>query len=386
MGINGLMDFLHKKHPDVFESVHISSFAFKKVSFDISSIIYKYIITSGREMNKWVNSLLGFMFLFRRYSVHIAPVFDGKAPAEKAEERRDRLTQRDKSDEKTFNLSLALARYKHTGEKWPCLVQTMKQIAIKRHNEEKNQKPKRLLRPSKKEEEKEETFSVDDDIAIEVEAIEEVITNRERTHVGIEEGDVKLLKEVLTHFKIPYIQAPGEAESLASFLATSGQADAVFSIDSDCVAHKVPVFINNIDVATGTCQVIRYEKLLEELEFTPEQVTLFCILCGCDYNKHTKVKGIGPAAAYRFIKKWGTFEEIKKNEKILQVEDDGVRYERCAELFSPKYPDFTKVDMVWDLDLDFETLEEFLKNNKITHNMDKIRNLWKPPSIKFEDE
>jgi len=377
------MEFLHKNYPNAFESVHISQFAFKKISFDISSIIYKYIITSGRDMNRWVHSLLGFMFLFRRYNVHIAPVFDGKAPAEKEEERKDRGSQRDKADEKTFTLSLALARYKHCGEKWPVLTETMKQLAIKKHNEESKLRPKRLLRPSKKETEE---FIAGDDIEIDIEAVEGLISNRERGHVGIEPGDIKLLKEVLEHFKIPYIQAPGEAESLASFLATSKQADAVFSVDSDCVAHKVPLFINDIDVSTGMCRVIRYEKLCEEMELTPEQITLFCILCGCDYNKHTKVKGIGPVNAYKYIKKWGTFEDIKKNEKILQVEDDGVRYSSCVQLFNPSYPEFTNVDMVWDLDIDFSSLDSFLRKNKISIDIDRIKHLWKPVSIEFEDE
>lgn len=376
MGVTGLNNYL-KKYPAVVTQCHLSHFAFKRIAFDISSYIYRYMATYGKVDNKWINAFIYLMCVFRENAVHMIPIFDGKPPPEKMEESADRSVQRGKITDKSSKLSDAIAEYKESGNVDEILVYTMKHLEMK--NRKTSPVSKSLLRPDKNDAE------VSDDIKIDIAALEDYLDSRERSQFSIDNDDIELLQQMFTLMKIPYINAPEEAESLANYLVKSGQADITFSLDSDCVAYQVPIIIKDIDTRTGICQVIRMDTLCEELDMTPDQVTLMCIIMSCDYNRHTKkVKGVGPVNAAKMVKKWGTYEEIKNNEKAFQIEDDGLRYYRCAELFNPDYPQFAGVSMVWDIDIDFEELEKFLRTHKLNSDMNKIKRLWTPPEIVFE--
>jgi 5'-3' exonuclease len=380
MGVDGLPKWLRKNFPNVFKSVHISHFAFKKIPFDISSYIHKYIARYGKDDNKWLNAFIFLILLFRENAVSFIPIFDGKAPPEKTEEKEDRRNQKNNGNEKVFNLRLDFTRYKETGEISNILEKTMKTLAIKKYNEENKIRSCRLL-PSNKStniDPKEESFvyEIDDD------TIEEYIANRESNIFDITPEDINILKELLTTFKIPFLQAEDEAEALANYLVIEKLAYATFSLDSDCIAYKTPIVITDIDTSTGICSVIYFDQLCEELELEPDQVTLLCILSGVDYNRWTKLKGIGPVTAYKMIKKHNTFEDIKKNEKLFKNNLDGLRYNRCLELFSLKYPEIKSLEY-WDLNISIESIELFTNKYGLKVNKDKINKLWSPPKLIF---
>ena len=96
MGIDGLNKFLKTKFPNIYTKHHISHFAYKKISWDVSSYIYKYMSACGKENNAWLRNFACNILLFRKYQLHIVPIFDGKAPKEKAEEHKDRKLQKNK--------------------------------------------------------------------------------------------------------------------------------------------------------------------------------------------------------------------------------------------------------------------------------------------------
>jgi len=384
MGIDSLNKFLRDKYPDVYKEVHLSAFAFKKVPFDISSFIYKFISSYGKEQNKWLNAFIKMILLCRQNAVNLIPIFDGKAPPEKDEERFDRGEQKDKGDVKCFQLRLDLSRYKNNKTTTPELIQLMRTLLIKKHNEDIQYKMKRLLRPPK--ETKEEEFKIGDDIEIDVDMINTYLEGREKNIFNITSEDLTLLKTLLNKFKIPYFEAPDEAEALANYLVKTGLADATFSLDSDCIAYQVPVLINELDVYTGICRVVYFDDLCEQLELTPDEVRLLCISLGCDYSRHTKtIKGVGPVTAHKMIKKWKTYEGLKKNEKKFQVEDDGLRHDKCVELFSLKYPAITSVP-IWDLRIDIEEITDWLTANHLYCDKAKLKQYWKPPPIVFADD
>lgn len=96
-----------------------------------------------------------------------------------------------------------------------------------------------------------------------------------------------------------------------------------------------------------------------------------CILCGCDYA--SKIEGIGPVKAYKFIKDLKNIENIldfckSENEKegkvkfILPKEDDFC-YEEARELFrNPLVTD--DYELKWEKNIDEEALKKFLVNEK----------------------
>jgi Holliday junction resolvase YEN1 len=126
--------------------------------------------------------------------------------------------------------------------------------------------------------------------------------------------ELRLLKQMLTCFGIPYQEAPGEAEAECSRLQILGIVDAVWSQDSDCLMFGCTLWIHDDRVAkvagnndrskdntkknSKTVRVIRAADMRERLGLTPEALVLFAMLSGGDYDP-TGLRGCGVATALR---------------------------------------------------------------------------------------
>lgn len=391
MGLDGVSDFLKKKHPSVFCDMHISHFAHKKICFDVSSYIYKYICAYGKERNKWLQGFSVLIQMFRRHGLNMVPVLDGKPADLKLLEQVNRGAQRVKGDETVFNLRLDLSRYKNSGDKSDSLINCMKRLHIKKHNEAVQTQTVRLLKPSKLPASaagtvEELSLEINDDIEIIPEEIETYLDGREKNIFSVTKEDTALLKSMFDVFKIPYIQADDEAEATCNALVKEGLADVTFSLDSDCIAYQVPLIIKDLNISTGICKVINFSKICDELELTPDEVTMFCIICRCDYNRHTvTLKGVGPVEALKLVRKYKTWDALITGDPRFQKHGDEYHYEKCVELFSLAYPDIKHVP-VWDLRIDLDDIEAFMRANNLACDRAKIRSLWAPPKIIFADE
>ena len=140
-----------------------------------------------------------------------------------------------------------------------------------------------------------------------------------RADLSLDEKKIKESKELLEAMGIAVVQAPGEGEAQASFLAKEKKVYAVASQDYDCLMFKAPLLIQNLSLArrrktiSGFIevfpQVIELEKVLGELEINQEQLICLGILCGTDYNPGG-VKGLGPKKSLKLIKEFKTKEKI----------------------------------------------------------------------------
>ena len=99
---------------------------------------------------------------------------------------------------------------------------------------------------------------------------------------------------------VPVIQAPGEAQAQCSYLNKVGKIDAVCTEDTDSLVFGTQILIREINnKKQPVCEVTR-QKVLNGLDLTEDEFIDMCILCGCDYA--SKIEGIGPVKAYKFIK------------------------------------------------------------------------------------
>lgn len=120
-------------------------------------------------------------------------------------------------------------------------------------------------------------------------------------------------KELLIAMGIPVVQAPGEGEAEASYLAALKKVHAVGSQDYDSLVFGAPVLIQNLTLAqkrktpTGYVSIgpemIELEKVLNSLQIDLDQLICLGILCGTDYNPGG-IKGIGPKKALDIVKRW----------------------------------------------------------------------------------
>lgn len=150
-----------------------------------------------------------------------------------------------------------------------------------------------------------------------------------KREVYLDEQKIKESKELLKAMGIAIVQAPGEGESQASYIAQQKQVYAVASQDYDCLMFEAPKLIQNLSMArrrrtiSGYVEVfpkmIELKNVLKELKINHEQLICLGILCGTDYNPGG-VHGLGPKKSLKLIKEKKTkeriFESVEEDKKL----------------------------------------------------------------------
>ena len=164
--------------------------------------------------------------------------------------------------------------------------------------------------------------------------------------VRLDSEMIKESKELLEAMGIAVVQAPGEGEAEAAFLAKSrSEIYASASQDYDSLLFAAPRLIRNLTLAkkrktiSGWMEVkpeiIELEKVLNYLEINLDQLICLGILVGTDYNPKG-IPGIGQKKALQIVKKFKQpvliFDSLKEQIENLS-EDDKFNWKEIFELF-----------------------------------------------------
>lgn len=345
MGIKNLSQHLRKNHPELFKPVHLSEYAFKKVAIDTSLYMHKFKYI---YQDKWLKGFLGLVSCLRKNEIHCVFIYDTSAPTEKEGERAERAKQREKTETDLFALKTALDKYLSTKEIDPALY------------DYKVIKPNRSLLVDTN-----DTGSVE---MIDMNAVETKINRLQSNILSIRPEDFQLTKDLFEILKIPYYNAPMEAETACSDLCKRGLVDAVLSEDSDVLAYGAPVFLTKIDTNNSICYKIEFEEVLSAMKLSKEAFLDFCIMCGCDYNKN--IPKIGPGNAYKLMSLFGSIEALAEARKDLDV---GIlNHIRVRELFT-EYTSIPVDYVPYCAQPDFEVLEQFFESQGIDINVNSVQ-------------
>jgi flap endonuclease-1 len=155
-------------------------------------------------------------------------------------------------------------------------------------------------------------------------------------------------KKLLNALGIPVVQAPGEGEAQAAYMAKIKDVWASSSQDYDSLLFQCPRLIRNLTLArkrklaSGAFvaiepEMIDLQKVLNTLQLNQEQLISLGILMGTDYNPKG-VKGIGPKTALKIVRQYQDpvviFSEVKK------THDFSFDWQEVFKLF--KKPDVTR--------------------------------------------
>jgi flap endonuclease-1 len=156
---------------------------------------------------------------------------------------------------------------------------------------------------------------------------------------------IKESKELLEAMGIAVVQAPGEGEAEAAYLAKKEGIYASASQDYDSLLFGAPRLIRNLTLAkkrktiSGWMEVkpeiIELESVLNALEINLDQLICIGILVGTDYNPKGIV-GIGQKKALQIVKKYKQPVLIFKSveEQIMSLsEEDRFDWKEVFELF-----------------------------------------------------
>jgi Holliday junction resolvase YEN1 len=134
----------------------------------------------------------------------------------------------------------------------------------------------------------------------------------------------ELLKQVLECLGVPYQVAPAEAEAECAELQKFGKVDAVWSGDADALMFGCDLLISDHRIAKEHgdqdrskghtekskthVQIIRAQKMKEELAIDREKLVLFAILAGGDY--HPGLSGCGAGLAQQVVQEGTLAREL----------------------------------------------------------------------------
>ena len=343
MGVKGLNTLLRKLCPNVFEEIHLSEYAFKKVAIDTSLFLCKFKAICG---DRWLSAFINLICSLRRNEIHCVFIYDNGAPPEKAEEQAERRLQQAKLKERVINLEVALDKFYKSGE--------IEDILLELYDKTKDKPQQRLLGTNKND-------------YVDINIIKSKIEKMRSNMLQISKEDFELTKELFKILNIPFYDACLEAETTCSDLCKRGIVDAVLSEDTDVLAYSTPVFLTKIDTTTDTCIRLHHAEILNTLELTKEQFLDLCIMCSCDYN--TNIPKIGPQTSYKYLRKYGLIENIKEN---IDIDLTNLKHTRTRELFT-EYKQIDLQNIPYCGSPDFDLLNEFMKNHNIYYNIDTIK-------------
>lgn len=202
-------------------------------------------------------------------------------------------------------------------------------------------------------------------------------------------------KQLLTMMGIPWVQAPGEGEAQAAYMALKGAVFASASQDFDSLLFGAPKLVRNLTI-TGKRKVprkniyrevkpeiIELNTVLSVLGITREQLIDIGILIGTDFNEG--IKNVGPKKALKYIKTYGNLENLMKEMKI-EIKN----YSEIREIFLK--PDVTDNYVLEWKDIDEKGIINFMVNvhdfseERVIGAIEKLRVFKKVRSQKSIDQ
>ncbi len=194
--------------------------------------------------------------------------------------------------------------------------------------------------------------------------------------VRITDKIIQESKELLQAMGIPVVQALGEGEAEAAFLANAGKAWASASQDYDSLMHGATKLIRNLTLARKrktpsgvytdvNIELIEFDKVLNHLQINQDQLICLGILVGTDYNPGG-VKGLGQRRALEVVRKYQypvkIFEYIENSEKYQLTFD-----------WQAVYKEFKKPECCENPEIEFkkpdkDKIKQILKSKDFSEN------------------
>ena len=350
MGINNLHPFLRKNCPDIYETIHLSEYAFKKVAIDTSLYLCKFKAICG---DRWLSAFVNLVSCLRRNEIHCVFIYDTGCVPEKEGERTERRVQQQKNKDKVSELDDAYRVYELTGEIPNILIELHTKLISKLDKDD--VKPKSFLRKN------------DNNIdKINMKLVKDRIDKSRGQILDISKDDFELSKELFDILNIPYLLAPLEAETCCVDLCKRGFVDAVLTEDTDVLAYSCPIFLSKIETSQDTCVRVYHKDILKSLEITDAQFLDLCISCGCDYNKN--IPKVGSQTAFKLLKEHGSIDGIAKNTKI---DTSILNHVRTRDIFL-NYPQIDISHIKYCGVPDFKKLKIFMIKTGLTVNFENL--------------
>lgn len=307
MGIKDLYPFLKEKFGIEGFITDVSIFKGYGIGVDVNNLAYKfmfgainskldvYYLHKDRKVifEKWKEMFISFNNRIVEAGVNITYVFDGiNIPKDKETTQFERWTKRKKNKDRVEN------------------------------DEKFNENASKLK--------KELGNNVENDTMI-IQGYKASIDDL-KNDVRIEKEEMWALRDMMRdkNFNV-MINDTMEAEEYLTLLCKKGTIGAVYSEDGDLIAYRCPIIIRQIE---GTkCNIWTMKTICKTLDLTEDQLIMFCVLLGTDYNERIKGIKLGPVNGYKLIKTIQTIDELKSYFETKNIDYSSLNLDRTFQRF-----------------------------------------------------
>lgn len=123
---------------------------------------------------------------------------------------------------------------------------------------------------------------------------------------GLSYDQIEETKELLDLMGVNVIEAPSEADPQCGQLSQEGTVQYCHTEDFDHILHGVDGLLRRFDDGVG--QLVSRQQLLDDMDYTHEQMVWRQIVAGCDYNTSPKQVAWGRAGG--IVEDCDTFEQV----------------------------------------------------------------------------
>ena len=359
MGVKNLKKFIRERYPNEIQKMNLSDFYGQVFMMDIMSYIYKFKVSM---QERWLQSVINLIKIFKSKNVHVNIVFEGESPVEKNKEREQRREQRKKQEQKISDVKDDIDTYHKTG-----VISNLLKEVIQKINQTDTEKVNRLLHFNNNTQSSQIPLTINYKT---LDQIEEYLDKKENQLVIVTEQDANKIKELCDVFGVPYFQSENEAETLCCRMCLNVKDDncnkkrvpiGVISEDSDVLAYGANILLCDLNISNGECNVIYLPSLLKTMELNYNEFLDFCILSGTDYNNN--IPGIGSVKCLELINKYRSIESIFSNEeKLIEKKiNDALKKKTEKKCQNDNTNDNNENELVPDIDITPKKLYQNMK-------------------------
>lgn len=192
------------------------------------------------------------------------------------------------------------------------------------------------------------------------------------------EASIELAWTFFSRLGIPSVKSNGDGERLCSALCREGVAVAVYSSDGDNLAHGCPIIIRgkSYEVYKGTnglptYEIVRLTNILEEFKLSMSEFTDLCIMSKCDYN--TNMYNVGIGRSHKLLLTHKTIENVALSNSKYDI--SCLNHLRCRELFSQVSSRELTLEGFHDPKFDLISLRSLLTEYRIDKHYERVSRL-----------
>lgn len=315
MGIRGLSSFLNKPrrfsssddevlklrgNQSIFVTRQTVDLAGGIVLVDTPIVLHIHKSFSPKD-NGWIVGMANYLAELRFKNVHLAFVFEGTAPIEKADTQQKRVDDNKRMTEKNETLLNDFDLFEKSGKVSDRLDKERIRL----------EKMKKLV--------------------FNMKGLKDELERQKFNFFRIGKKEINMMKELLDLFGITRMQAEGEAEQHCFSLSNNENVVGVFTKDSDIHAYGTKTVITELGPKTFTFTTNRMMQYCLNLDHA--SMLDFFILCGTDYNSN--IDKIGPVHAFKHIQTYRSIENVLLELNITPPET--FTFQESRKLFSQKY-------------------------------------------------